>query len=191
MTAVIISMMIRLPPDTVSTISVITRPMPVSDTVPTMMPAVAVAMPTEVMLREAPWKAAIRSSKPSRKRAAKARSPRNAAIKRPLREHDEDEERRAPEGRQAGRQFLHHQAPDQDDDRQQKCRPVRAVSKKSGTLTIAFDGSSCGRSGWRRLVAHQRDIDREQRDAENPARRRRRTRAWSSRCPNRRCRSGR
>ena len=43
----------RLPPEAVSTISVITRPMPVSETVPTMMPAQAVAMPTEVMLRAA------------------------------------------------------------------------------------------------------------------------------------------
>ncbi len=80
-------MIIRLPPEAVSTISVITRPMPVSDTVPTMMPAQAVAMPTEVMLREAPCKAAIRSSKPSRKRAPKAslaaETPRSAAAASP------------------------------------------------------------------------------------------------------------
>ncbi len=45
------SMITIEPPDRNSTISVITRPMPVRVTMPTRMPAVAVAMPTAVMLR--------------------------------------------------------------------------------------------------------------------------------------------
>ncbi len=59
-----------LPPEMNSTNSAITCPMPVSVTVPTMMPAAAVAQAMPIMLREPrirPWNM---SAKPSRVAAA-------------------------------------------------------------------------------------------------------------------------
>ena len=57
-------MIIRLPPDSTSTSSVIARPMPVSVTVPTMMPAVAVAIAMPIMLRAPVTRPENRSEKP-------------------------------------------------------------------------------------------------------------------------------
>ncbi len=74
------SMMMIEPPDSVSTISVITRPMPVSVTVPTRMPAVAVAMPTAVMLRAPVASPSMNSRQPCRACAAIACSLRNSAV---------------------------------------------------------------------------------------------------------------
>ncbi len=77
MTATSISISIRLPPDSNSTISVMTRPMPVSDTVPTMMPAAAVATPMPIMLRAPVTRPSIRSSTPWRAARPKSLRPRN------------------------------------------------------------------------------------------------------------------
>jgi hypothetical protein len=60
------SMMTKFPADRNSTISVMTRPMPVNVTVPTIMPAVAVAMPTAVILRAPDPRPARNSPRPSR-----------------------------------------------------------------------------------------------------------------------------
>ena len=51
MTAVKISISIKLPAETNSTNSAMTKPTPVRVTVPTMMPAAAVATPMPIMLR--------------------------------------------------------------------------------------------------------------------------------------------
>ncbi|MPN47939.1 hypothetical protein SDC9_195543 [bioreactor metagenome] len=73
------SMTIRLPPERISTSSVIARPTPVSVTVPTMMPAVAVAMPMPIMLRAPVTRPSNRSWKPCRAAAANCPWPRKKA----------------------------------------------------------------------------------------------------------------
>jgi len=63
-TAVRMSMSSRFPPERNSTRSVMTRPMPVSVTVPTTMPAAAVATPIPIMLRAPPTRLSKRSFTP-------------------------------------------------------------------------------------------------------------------------------
>ena len=79
MAATRISISIRLPPDSSSTISVITSPTPVSETVPTMMPAAAVATPMPIMLRAPVTRPSIRSRTPALKAVPSAPLPRSAA----------------------------------------------------------------------------------------------------------------
>ena len=76
MTATSISMSMRLPPERISTNSVITKLTPVSDTVPTMMPAAAVATPMPTMLRAPVSKTVIRSAMPFLKSPPMLRAPR-------------------------------------------------------------------------------------------------------------------
>ena len=52
-----------------------------------------------------------------------------------------------------------------------KCKPVRAVSKKSGTFTMRFRNVVERQIGVLGLVTNEPDIGREQRDAEHPGRR--------------------
>ena len=68
-----------LPPDKAVTRSVITSPMPVNVMVPTMMPAVAVAMATVTMLRAPAASPSIRSCTPCQADATLVGSPRNQA----------------------------------------------------------------------------------------------------------------
>ncbi len=70
----------RLPMERISTTSASTRPTPVWETAPTMMPAVAVAMPMPIMLRAPLTRPFHRSSAPSRMSAAMSLLPRNSAI---------------------------------------------------------------------------------------------------------------
>ena len=74
------SISIRLPPESSSTTSVITRPIPVSDTVPTMMPAAAVATPMPIMLRAPASSPATRSMSPTLTAAPSPSWPRSKAI---------------------------------------------------------------------------------------------------------------
>ena len=90
------------------------RPMPVSVTVPTMMPAVAVAMPTAVMLR-APSSRPSTRSQPARRASAAAMSPcrRKNAVSGFCVSTMPTMATVAPEGGEARRHLLDHQAPDQ------------------------------------------------------------------------------
>ncbi|MNC15495.1 hypothetical protein D3C75_633170 [compost metagenome] len=56
----------RLPMESISTRSASTRPTPVWETAPTMMPAVAVAMPMPIMLRAPATRPSFKSTRPSR-----------------------------------------------------------------------------------------------------------------------------
>ena len=115
------SMTITLPWLTNSTNSVMRRPRPVSVMPPTMMPAVAVATPMPIMLREP----SVMPPMTSRGRAARRHPAAACAVQRQrtLGQHQHDQDRDGPEGRQRRRQLLHHQAPDQGADGDQEVQP--------------------------------------------------------------------
>ena len=73
-------MTIRLPPDSTSTNSVMTWPMPVRVTVPTMMPAAAVATPMPIMFRAPAIMPSIISTQPSLNAAEASPVLRNIAL---------------------------------------------------------------------------------------------------------------
>ena len=124
-------MTMMLPPDTSSTISVITRPMPVSVTVPTMMPAVAVAMPTRGHVARAALSRAVDeiATSPCARRAANARSPRNSGDAAALRHAPCRSWTTVPQKAERPGDIsstIRHQISTITGSR--KCRPVRAVS---------------------------------------------------------------
>ena len=80
MIAVNTSIRTRLPPEMNSTNSVITRPMPVRVTVPTTMPAAAVATPMPIMLRAPATRPSSSSLHPWRAAAPRSRSRRKQAV---------------------------------------------------------------------------------------------------------------
>ena len=74
-------MPIMLPAEMLSTRSVITNPNPVIDTVPTTIPAAAVAIAMPIMLRAPAPSPSMRSFQPARRRNSGETSLRNIAIK--------------------------------------------------------------------------------------------------------------
>ena len=86
------------------------------------MPAVAVATPMPIMLREPSFMPCTTSTKPLRQRAGGGLAAEE--LDQPaLRQHQHDQHRDGPEGRQRGRHLLDHQAPDQRGDGHQEVQP--------------------------------------------------------------------
>ena len=94
------SIAITLPWQTNSTNSVMRRPRPVSVMPPTMMPAVAVATPMPIMLREPSVRPPTTSCAAAAASAPAAGMPAQQRDQRALRQHQHDQHRDRPEGRQ-------------------------------------------------------------------------------------------
>src|SRR5437667_8770692 len=102
------SMPIMLPAETVSTRSVMTSPKPVIETVPTTMPAAAVAIAMPIMFRAPDPRPSTRSCQPaaSRDRGELAAKHRDQRL---LREQDRDQQGGRVKRRQSGGEVLDHQ----------------------------------------------------------------------------------
>jgi hypothetical protein len=146
-------MAITSPPDRKSTSSVITRPTPVSATVPTTKPAAAVAM-------------AVQQVAQPRGEGRAGRLPAEQRGQRPLRRQDADHRGGRPEGGEAGRQVLDHQAPDQHEDRDQEVQSGLGDGARLRQLHHRAVRIVELEVGLARPVGDQADIDQraEQRD---------------------------
>ena len=162
--AISTSIRMTLPPEMNSTSSVIIRPRPVSVIVPTTMPAVAVAMRDADHVARAERKSVDQIGAGGTDRAGELLVAENRHQRLAGRDDAEDRHRR-PEGRQAGRHLLDHQAPEQDGDgdeeiepgaghvpgaRQLQDRRVRVVERKVGIARRIPDGGHIERDAGNR-----------------------------------------
>ena len=143
------SITIRLPPEMISTNSVSTRPMPVSVTVPTMMPAAAVAMPMPIMLRAPVTSPLYRSLKPRSAAPPTSPVPRNSASSGRWVTRMKAMKAVAQNADSAGESSSTIRFQISATTGSRKYSPVFSVGPVSGSSVSGALGSSMCSSGWR------------------------------------------